>query len=84
MERGQELFAWREKFVTTCKEFDLNVAEVCIRFGNSPPTINSVALGSSKAERVAKNVAAVTAEIPGEFWDAIKERGLVDATYPYV
>jgi len=83
-ERGKNLYAWREDFVNVCKEFDVNVGEACIRFGNSVPAVNSVALSSSRAERVAANVAAVSAEIPGEFWAALKERGLIDVDYPYV
>lgn len=83
-ENGKALFAWREKFVATCEEFSVNVAEACVRFGNSPPAVDTVALSSSRAKRVASNVKAVVAEIPAEFWAAMKARGLMDKGYPHV
>lgn len=83
-DEGKALLAWRDQFRAACKEFDVNVADACVRFGNSPPSVNAVALSSSRAARVASNVQAVSAEIPAEFWAALKERGLVEAGYPHV
>lgn len=81
---GKSLYAWREQFVAICSEFGVNVAEACVRFGNSSPAINTVALSSSRAARVASNVKSVSAKIPAEFWAALKTRGLVDQSYPYL
>ncbi|MGD2174820.1 MAG: aldo/keto reductase [Candidatus Brocadiaceae bacterium] len=80
----RELFAWRDRFFAVCERFDVVPAEACVQFGMSAPGVVSIALNTSKPARVRQNVAAVQAEIPGEFWAAMKEDGLVAQDYPYV
>ncbi len=76
------LFAWREKFLTLCRKHGANPADVCVQFGMALPGINSVALNTSKPERIKVNVASATNEISGELWRALKETGVVADYYP--
>jgi D-threo-aldose 1-dehydrogenase len=49
----------------------------------SPPGVAAIALNTSRPERVADNVRAVAAEIPGAFWADLKAAGLIAPDYPY-
>lgn len=83
-ETDKPLFQWREKFFELCKRYTVSAAEACVLFGMSPPGVISIALNTSKPQRVRQNVASVTAEIPSEFWTALKTEGLIDQDYPYL
>ena len=78
------IFEWREKFFALCRRHEVSPANACVRFGLSPPGVVSVALNTSRPERIRDNVAAVRAVIPSEFWKALKAAGLIAAEYPYV
>lgn len=80
----QQKLAWREKFFALCDEHRLRPSEVCVQFGISHPAIGCVALSTSKPTRVAQNIAAVEANIPAEFWAALKTEGLLTTNYPYL
>jgi D-threo-aldose 1-dehydrogenase len=77
-------FEWRKKFFYLCDRFGVLPANACVQFGMSPPGVISIALNTSKPERVQQNVASVTAVIPDDFWRALKEEGLVSRDYPYL
>ncbi len=77
-------FIWREKFFALCQKFDIVPATACVQFGVSHPGIISIALNTSNPKRVAQNIASVTADTPNDFWQAMKEHGLIDKNYPHV
>jgi D-threo-aldose 1-dehydrogenase len=83
-EADRELFQWRDGFFALCEQFDVLPAEACVQFGMSVPGVVSIALNTSKPDRVQQNVAAVQAKIPVEFWAAMKADGLVAEDYPCV
>jgi D-threo-aldose 1-dehydrogenase len=78
------IFEWREKFFAACQYFDVLPANACVQFGMSPPGVVSIALNTSKPERVQQNVASVTADIPAEFWTTLKAKDLIAQEYPYL
>jgi len=78
------LFAWRNCFRGLCAEHGVSPAEACVRFGMSVPGVVSTALNTSKPDRVAQNVTAVQAEIPPEFWAAVRHAGLIEPHFPFV
>lgn len=78
------IFQWREKFFAVCQAYKVRPAEACVQFGMSPPGIVSIALNTAQPERVQQNVASVTADIPSEFWAALKAEGLIAPDYPYL
>ena len=80
----QEKFAWREKFFALCERHGQTPSEVCIQFGKSHPGIVALALSTSKPHRVKTNVDAMSVEVPGAFWDVLKEAGLLAADHPYI
>ena len=76
--KGKELCDWRNAFFNLCKEFDIQPAEACFNFGFNIPGVNSVALSTSKPEKVKSNIEMATKKIPPEFWKAMQNRGLLN------
>ena len=80
----RQKFEWRDKFFDVCKQHNMNAAVVCMHFGKSHPGIASLALSTSKPERVKQNIDAMNAVIPDSFWDTLKDEGLLEADYAYL
>jgi D-threo-aldose 1-dehydrogenase len=78
------LFAWRESFFALCREHSVAPTVACVQFALSPPGVAAVAMNTSNPAHVAKNAVAVETEIPPEFWQAAKQRGLISSDYPYL
>jgi D-threo-aldose 1-dehydrogenase len=83
-EENKKLFEWRDKFFRICKDYNVKPAEACVIFAMSPPGVVSIALNTSKPDRVRENVELVRKKIPGEFWITLKEKGLIDKNYPFL
>lgn len=80
----QEKLEWRKRFFALCEAYHLKPAEVCIQFGKSHPGIVALALSASEPEHIRANVAASEVEIPAEFWNLIREAGLISLNHPYL
>ncbi len=76
------LFAWRRLFLARCQEHELEPAAVCVQFALHLPGIVAVALNTSKPERIADNVRLVSEPLPPEFWQVLRNDGLIDAALP--
>lgn len=77
-------FNWRTEFFQLCDEFDIKPADACVSFAKTPPGVISIALNTSKPENVKLNVLSVDCNIPVEFWKAMKNKSLIDKSYPYL
>jgi D-threo-aldose 1-dehydrogenase len=77
-ETGKELYNWRNAFFALCKDFNIQPAEACFNFGFNIPGVKSVALSTSKPEKVKSNIEMATKKIPTEFWKAMQDQGLLD------
>ncbi len=80
----QALFAWRDKFLALCHEQEVDPATACVQFALSPPGVAAIAMNTSNPANVAKNAAAVDAQLPNKFWRAAKARQLISNDYPYL
>ena len=80
----QRLLAWRDRFHRVCCRFGVSPGDACIRFATSPPGIHSVALSTSRADRVPSLLASIEADIPAGYWSALKDEGLLARDYPYL
>jgi D-threo-aldose 1-dehydrogenase len=76
-------FVWRETFFEVCRKFAVKPAVACVQFGLTPPGITSIALNTSKPDRVQQNVELVQTAVPPDFWTACKDAGLIAKDYPY-
>ena len=80
-EQGKALYQWREKFFALCKSFNIEPAEACFNFGFNIPGITSVAVSTVDPARVKRNIDMATKKIPAAFWNAMKEKGLLEEHY---
>ncbi|MCK5067148.1 MAG: aldo/keto reductase [Bacteroidales bacterium] len=83
-EKGRILHAWRNAFNAICREHSVNPGDACLHFGMSHPAIVSIALNTSKPEKMNRNVEILHKEIPESFWIDLKNRGLMDPGYKYL
>ncbi|HBE67503.1 MAG TPA: L-fucose dehydrogenase [Planctomycetaceae bacterium] len=79
-----EAIAWRESFLDVCHRFEVSPFVAGVVFGKSHPAITSVALSTSRPERVASHFEAATVELPKEFWEAMRFAGLIADDYQYL
>ncbi|RRN77863.1 aldo/keto reductase [Pseudoxanthomonas sp. SGD-10] len=76
-EKGSALLKWREEFYKICKEFNITPAEACFNFGFNIDGVSSVALSTTKPEKVKGNIEMATKKIPKAFWDKMREQKLI-------
>jgi D-threo-aldose 1-dehydrogenase len=74
--------AWRKSFVALCDGHGISPAQASVQFVLSAPSVVAVTLESSYVDRVAENVSAVSRKAPPNFWQSMKEEGLLDENYP--
>jgi D-threo-aldose 1-dehydrogenase len=83
-EQGLILFKWRNAFHNLCRQHEISPEDACIHFGYSHPAIASIALNTSKPEKMIKNAEMLSRSIPGAFWDAMKREEIIDPNFPYL
>jgi len=83
-ETGQLIYYWREAFYLICEQYGVLPGDACVQFGLSHPAIASIALNTSKPQKMAKNTENLQRQIPSEFWKALKKDGLMDPMYGYL
>lgn len=77
-ESGKALYQWRTDFFALCQQFGIQPAEACFNFGFNIPGVVSVALSTTKPEKVKGNIAMATKKIPTTFWEAMVEKRLIE------
>jgi D-threo-aldose 1-dehydrogenase len=75
---GKALLDWRDKFYQVCKTFDVLPAEACFSFSAGFPGVKSIALNTTRPEKVAVNAALAQKEIPAGFWQEMQIQGLIE------
>jgi D-threo-aldose 1-dehydrogenase len=81
---SQSLIAWRKAFTSLCHGHGVRPAHACIQFALSAPAVAAVSLSTSRANRVAENVAAVANRVPDALWESFKEEGLLEEGYSFL
>lgn len=73
----KDLLQWRKDFFVVCAQYNIQPAHACVQFGINAPGVTSIALSTSKAEKVKGNIDMVNINIPGSFWGTLRERQLI-------
>jgi D-threo-aldose 1-dehydrogenase len=73
----KDLLQWRKNFFDVCAEYNIQPAHACVQFGINAPGVTSIALNTTKAAKVKGNIDLATIEIPGRFWETLRERQLI-------
>lgn len=74
---GKALLEWRDKFYQVCKTFEVLPAEACFSFSAGFPGVKSIALNTTRPDKVAINAALAQKEIPAGFWQEMQTQGLI-------
>lgn len=80
-EKDKNLYHWRHQFYQLCQDYKIRPEEAGVVFGLNAPGVSSIALNTTRADRVVQNVALPNAVIPAGFWREMEERGLIDRAY---
>ena len=83
-EEGAFLHGWRDAFHSLCLEHQVAPGNAALHFGLSHPAIVSIALNTSKPEKMNRNVETLLQEIPVALWKSMKKEGVMDPEYPYL
>jgi D-threo-aldose 1-dehydrogenase len=78
-ENGKFLYEWRRRFVALCSRFNILPAEACVDFGLNIPGVKSIAMNTTRPEKVSVNMAMAHQNIPEEFWKAMQEQELINS-----
>jgi D-threo-aldose 1-dehydrogenase len=76
-DEGKKLYTWRTSFFKLCNEFEIQPAAACMNFGLNISGVDSIAISTSRPEKVKENIEMATKEIPSAFWEAMKQNGLL-------
>ena len=74
---GEALYRWRSRFFELCNEYNLQPAEACFHFGFGIPGVDSIAMNTTRPQKVKVNIDMVNEQLPEEFWDAMHKEGLI-------
>jgi len=72
--------AWRERFFHVCQSQGVDPFDVAVAYGLSHRGIRSIALSTSRPERVEALVSAVTKAMPINIWEALVSAGLLTSS----
>ena len=73
-----ERLAWRTLFISVCQSHRVSPFDVAVAYGLSHPGIQSIALSTSRSDRVPALVQAATTPLPDSIWKAMIDSGLID------
>jgi D-threo-aldose 1-dehydrogenase len=83
-EKGRIIYPWRDRFTGICRKHGVLPGDACIHFSMSHPAIVSMALNTSKPEKMNRNVEILKRVIPDAFWAEMRGEGLIDPDYKYI
>ncbi|MBO0896694.1 aldo/keto reductase [Arthrobacter sunyaminii] len=70
------------RLTAIAQRHDVSLKAAALQFSTAHPAVAAVIPGSSRPERVAEDIAAMKAQIPGAFWDELLENKLISAQAP--
>jgi len=65
-----------------CARHGVPMAAAALQFALAHPAVASALIGTSRAGRIAQNVALLATTIPTDLWRELREAGLIDAEAP--
>ena len=80
-ESDPDLFSWREKFQALCHDFTTEPARVACQFAIAPGAVRSIAVSTSRPERVESLVNLTSREVPPALRKALYEEGLIEVAW---
>jgi D-threo-aldose 1-dehydrogenase len=72
----------RARLSRVAHDHDTDLLTASLQFCNAPEVVSSVIPGARTAQQVRQNAAAMRAEVPDEFWQALRKEGLIAENAP--
>lgn len=79
--KDDALLQWRNNFFSLCAAYGVEPAHACIQFGINGPGVTSIALSTSRPQKVKGNVDMATTPMPAGFWAEAKKRLHLDGLF---
>lgn len=73
--------SWRERYHDVCHTLGVSPYDVAIAFGAAHPAVTTVAVSTSRPDRVESMVRAVCEPTPEGVWSALREAGLIAPSF---
>ncbi|MFB1083022.1 aldo/keto reductase [Jeotgalibacillus sp. JSM ZJ347] len=77
-----EIKARVDKFNEVALNHGVKLKDAALQFSTAHPAVKAVVTGSTRPDRIKEDLQALKANIPGDFWKELVERGLVSARAP--
>ncbi|GGN13799.1 aldo/keto reductase [Dyadobacter beijingensis] len=77
-----EMLGKVSKIKAIADRFGISMKSAGLQFSLASPAVAAVIPGSSKPGRIAEDIEALTAIVPGEFWHQLRAQNLVDPAAP--
>jgi len=77
-----EILAHVQRLRELASDHRVDIRAAALQFSLAHPAVIAAIPGASRPERIAENLALAKAAIPAEFWNALREHGLVSADAP--
>jgi D-threo-aldose 1-dehydrogenase len=81
-EAPPEMLAKVQRIKKVTERFGVDIKAAALQFSLANPASAAVIPGASRPSRIAEDVAALKANIPAEFWQALRKEGLVSPEAP--
>ena len=65
-----------------CAEHSISLRAAAVQFALAHPAITSLMIGAQSAEEYGQTLAAAREPVPSAFWQALRDRGLIDLNAP--
>ncbi|MDX3853213.1 aldo/keto reductase [Streptomyces sp. AK02-01A] len=76
-EASPEIIARVERVKAVAERFGVGIKSAALQFSTAHPAVAAVIPGATRPSRIAEDVAALDAPVPGEFWAALREEHLI-------
>lgn len=77
-----EILAKVQRISTICERFKVSIKAAALQFSLAHPASAAIIPGASRPERIVEDQAAMTENVPDEFWHALREEELVSPAAP--
>lgn len=74
----QATLRWRDNFLAVCRQHHVSPYDAAVAFGASLPSIEFVALSTSRPERVDSMLRAAGVQLPNDFWSSLQREQLIE------
>ena len=71
-----------QRIESVCADHGVPLQAAALQFALSHPGVAAAVVGAECIEQTERNIASLAVDIPGEFWQALKERDLLDRDVP--